>query len=267
MSFFFRSLKTFLVGVLNFASIDVRPSFFPGVAVFGRNIYSLSQFRFRPAYSESKVTLGLGGWGLVDRLSDMTGELVLDVGAGSLVHSKYFASKGKRVTAVDLGTSGYAMSRKEIDEERGHLEVINADFNAYASELQWDIVWASHILEHQKNAGDFLSKCLQHTKESGLLVLVVPFPHKEIWGGHLTYWTPGVLAYNLVMAGTSMAESSAFESHGEFVVVAKKRSIELNKLDLSFDSGDVDRLSDYLPSCVREGSSSFVYWDSLGLKN
>jgi hypothetical protein len=69
------------------------------------------------------------------------------------------------------------------------------------------------------------------------------------------------------MAGTSMAESSAFESHGEFVLAVKKKSVDLKGLGLSFDSGDVHKLSEHLPSCVKEGSSSFVYWDYLGLKN
>ena len=247
-------------------SIGVRSTFFPGTAAFGRNFYFLSRFRFKPSSSAANGTLGFGGWGLVERLSDMSGELLLDVGAGSLGHSKYFASKGKQVTAIDFGTSTYALNRKVIHKEIGKLEIIQTDFNEFVSEKQWDIVWASHILEHQKNAGEFLIKCLQHTKESGLLVLVLPFPHEEIWGGHLSYWTPGLLAYNLVLAGTSMAESSAFESHGEFVLAVKKQSIDLIGLDLCFDSGDVQKLSGYLPSCVREGSTSFVYWDSLGLK-
>jgi SAM-dependent methyltransferase len=267
MGYIFRALKTLLISALNSASIGVRPSLFPGFDVFGRNVYSLSRLNFRPTYSKDKVTVGLGGWGLVERLSDLSGELLLDVGAGSLGHSEYFVSKGKHVTAIDFGTSTYALNKQVLHAEIGKLEVIHTDFNEFVSEKQWDIVWASHILEHQKNAGEFLIYCLKHTKESGLLVLVLPFPHKEVWGGHLSYWTPGLLAYNLVMAGTSMAESSAFESHGEFVLVAKKRSIDLKGLDLSFDKGDVNKLSQYLPSCVNEGSSSFVYWDSLGLKN
>lgn len=267
MKSFLPALKTFLVGALNFASIGLRSSFFPGADVFGRNIYLLSRFRFPPSHSKTGFRVGLGAWNLVERLSNMSGELLLDVGAGSLEHSKYFVSKGKKVTAVDFGTSTYAMDKTELSKEGGNLDVVSADFNLFDSEVRWDIVWASHILEHQKNSGDFLSKCLRHTKDSGLLVFVVPFPHREIWGGHLSYWTPGVLAYNLVTAGTSMLESSAFESHGEFVIVVRKRSIDLSKLALSFDSGDVDKLSQYLPNCVKEGSSSFVYWDSLGLKN
>jgi SAM-dependent methyltransferase len=266
MGNFLQSLKNQVIRALTLASVGVRPNFFPGTDFFGRNIYALSRFRFRPSYSENKFTVGLGGWGLVDRLSDLSGELLLDVGAGSLGHSHYFASKGKQVTAIDFGTSTYALNRQAIHDEFGKIEVIQTDFNEFVSEKQWDIVWASHILEHQKNAGEFLANCLQHTKESGLLVLVLPFPHEEIWGGHLSYWTPGLLAYNLVMAGTSMADSSAFESHGEFVLVVKKKSIDLKGLGLSFDSGDVQKLSDYLPSSIQEGSTSFVFWDSLRLK-
>lgn len=267
MNSFLPALKSLLVGALNFTSIGLRSGFFPGADVFGRNIYLLSRFRFPPSFTKTGFGVGLGAWNLVERLSDMSGELLLDVGAGSLEHSKYFVSKGKKVTAVDFGTSTYAINKAEILKEGGNLNVVSADFNLFNSKVRWDIVWASHILEHQKNSGNFLSKCVKHTKESGLLVFVLPFPHKEIWGGHLSYWTPGILAYNLVIAGTSMLESSAFESHGEFVLVVRKRSIDLSKLELSFDSGDVDKLSCYLPNCVREGSSSFVYWDSLGLKN
>ena len=263
---FFQSLRNQVIRALNFASVGVRPSFFPGADIFGRNIYALSRFRFSPTNSDNDVTVGLGGWGLAERLSDLSGEFLLDVGAGSLSHSKYFASKGKQVTAVDFGTSTYALNRPATHREIGNIEIIETDFNEFVSQKKWDIVWASHILEHQKNAGEFLINCLQHTKESGLLVLVLPFPHEEIWGGHLSYWTPGLLAYNLVLAGTSMAESSAFESHGEFVLVVKKKSIDLEGLNLSFDSGDVEKLSVYLPNCIKEGSTSFMYWDSLGLK-
>jgi len=267
MNNFLQALKAFSVSALDFASIGLRSSFFPGAHVFGRNVYLLSRFRFRPTWSEGSSRERLGAWNLVERLASMGGELLLDVGAGSLEHSKYFASKGKKVTAIDLGTSPYALKKVGPGENEPNIELLNTDFNLFVSEDQWDIVWASHILEHQKNVGHFLSKCLGHTKESGLLVFVLPFPHKEIWGGHLTYWTPGLLAYNLVLAGTSMLESSAFESHGEFVLVLRKNSVDLSRLALAFDSGDVSKISHYLPKCVDEGSSSFVYWDSLGLKN
>lgn len=207
MNRFLPALKTLLVGALNFASIGLRSSFFPGADVFGRNIYLLSRCRFRPTWLMNGSREVLGAWNLVARIAEMSGELLLDVGAGSLEHSKYFVSKGKKVTAVDFGTSTYAMNKTEFSKESGNLDVVSADFNLFDSEVRWDIIWASHILEHQKNSGNFLSKCLRHTKESGLLVFVLPFPHKEIWGGHLSYWTPGVLAYNLVLAGTSVLES------------------------------------------------------------
>jgi SAM-dependent methyltransferase len=267
MASLLNSFKILVVGLLYLARLGVRPSFFPGTDLLGRNIYYMSRFRFRPTRASADTPIGLGAWGLLDEVVKVTGESVLDVGAGSLKHSSFFADRGKAVTAIDLGTSVYASGDEALENSIKNIEVVKADFNYFVSDVMFDLVWASHVLEHQGNAAEFIRKCLGHTKESGFLVMVLPFPHREIWGGHLSYWTPGTLAYNLVLAGTSMLESSAFESHGEFVVIVRKRTIDLSQIYLSFDSGDVQKLSAFLPPCIREGSSAFVYWDSIGLKN
>ena len=110
-------------------------------------------------------------------------ETVLDVGAGELKHAKLFVDAGKTVDTVDFGLSTY--SRKS----EAHVKVNQTylgDFNSIEFKQKYDLVWCSHILEHQLNPNMFLKKVCQVVKEDGLVAIVVPPRKPFLTDGHVS---------------------------------------------------------------------------------
>jgi trans-aconitate methyltransferase len=106
----------------------------------------------------------------------------LDVGSGGGQHAAAFAAGGAKVTCIDFGTSVYAQRASATPD----VEVIRQDFGLWTPDKHYDLVWASHVLEHQRNVGQFIAKLISCCSSSGRVAITVPFPHRHLWGGHLT---------------------------------------------------------------------------------
>jgi hypothetical protein len=63
------------------------------------------------------------------------------------------------------------------------------------------LVWCSHVLEHQPNAGLFLAKLIRDCRDGGILAITVPPAKTEIVGGHVSLWNAGLLLYRLALTG------------------------------------------------------------------
>ena len=173
---------------------------------------------------------------------------VLDVGSGGGLHAKAFVEAGARTTCVDYGTSVYARNVTYEDD----IVKILGDFNVMNFDQKYDLVWASHVLEHQRNVGSFLDKLVTCCKENGTVVITVPRIHRRLLGGHLTLWSPGLLAYNVVLTGMDLRDAAIVEGAGEFSLVFTPKKFELPN-NLTFDKNDIKKLSAFLPSFVIEG--------------
>ena len=166
---------------------------------------------------------------------------VLDVGAGSCDHAQYFADQGARVVAVDL---------RELPHGK-KIEFMRGDFMHIAGVGVFDLVWCSHTLEHQRNAGAFIDKLLVNVKPEGLLAITVPQCRWGLASGHLMMWTVGLLAYHIVLAGIDCSDALFIEHGSEICAVIRKRPITLPPL--AMDAGDLEILRPYLPSYCVEG--------------
>ena len=147
-----------------------------------------------------------------------------------------------------MGTSIYAKSSKIKN-----LNIINTDFNYFKPVDKYELVWASHILEHQRNIGSFIEKLIECCEEDGQVCITVPDPHRNLEGGHLSLWSPGFLAYNVVMCGLDLSSSIFIGGHDEFSILFKPTRIKLPD-DLTYDYGDILKISPYLPQGLTEGS-------------
>jgi len=141
-----------------------------------------------------------------EEVSRMPFVSVLDIGSGSGEYAKAFKEAGKIVTTVNLEPPA------DIIGDYAH-----ADCPAV------DCIWACHVLEHQRNPGLFLSKCLLDLKEDGILAVSVPPAKDEIVGGHLTLWNAGLLLYNLVMAGFDCSSAKVIHTHYNISVIVRKK--------------------------------------------
>lgn len=165
---------------------------------------------------------------------------ILDIGSGDGEHAEMFRYEGMRVTSIDL--SGKAD--------------IRGDYMKTLFPHAFDCIWASHVLEHQRNPGEFLDKVRWDLKDGGLLAVTVPPRKDEIVGGHVTLWNAGLLVYNLVLAGFDCSRASVLTEGYNVSVIARKRLADLP--DLTRDHGDIERLSEFFPFPVKEGFDGIV---------
>lgn len=176
-------------------------------------------------------------------LCDYEFNKVLDVGAGALSHSKIFSEKGKDVTAVDFGNSVYYGSTK--NEIHSNISRIIGDFNQIRFDAEYDLVWVSHVLEHQLDVNDFLKKIISAAKDGGIIAITVPPLKHQIVGGHVSLWNAGLILYRLVICGVNCKNASILSYGYNISVIVRKDLIEVD--DLQYDAGDLRRIKKYLP--------------------
>jgi SAM-dependent methyltransferase len=203
--------------------------------------------------------LMFGGLGLQKLLSDCDFETVLDVGSGAGSHSAIMADKGKQVTAIDFGTSVYAAKHKD------GIEYVAGNYLTHSFGRKFDLVWACHVLEHQPNPNLFLKKLLDDTADGGILAITVPPAKQKIVGGHVTIWNAGLVLYQLVLAGNNCRSASVLRYGYNITVLVHRKPIK-SLPELTYDSGDIDRLSEYFPAGLSEpfdGDINELNWDSF----
>jgi 2-polyprenyl-3-methyl-5-hydroxy-6-metoxy-1,4-benzoquinol methylase len=210
--------------------IEVTNSFDRGTSVLGINV-ARSQY---PPAPRSSVAF--------NKCLEKKPTTVLDVGSGGGEHAREFSKNGAKVTCIDFGTSVYA--QKAIPDTQ--IEVVYADFTKWEPASQYELVWASHVLEHQRNVGLFIEKLIECCSPDGYVAITVPNPHRNLWGGHLSLWTPGFLAYNCVMCGLDLSDGIMLYGHREFSAIFKPRRVTLP--ELSYDSGDIHKIQHLFPA-------------------
>jgi SAM-dependent methyltransferase len=171
-------------------------------------------------------------------------DTVLDIGSGIGKHADVFHQCGKKVTTIDLSTK----AERETDNRRH----ITADYNEYQFGTPFDLVWASHILEHQLNPNHFLKKVHVDVREGGWVAITVPPLKHAIVGGHVSLWNAGLLIYNLVLSGFNCRTASILKYGYNISVIVQKTSI-LNFPHLNYDTGDIKRLGHFFPEGLVEG--------------
>ena len=178
-------------------------------------------------------------------ITNYTFDTVLYVGCCEGLQSEFFIKNNKYVTSLDYGNSIY------FEKKNDKQNVIIANFNEYTFSEKFDCVWCSHILEHQPNVNSFLKKVFDVAKDNGVIAVTVPPAKHAVVGGHLTMWNAGLLLYNLVFAGFDCSEAEIIEDDYDISVILRKKAVPQNVLDsLSFDSGDIVKIKEYLPSRI-----------------
>lgn len=166
-----------------------------------------------------------------EKCSQLDFKTVLDVGAGNGSHSYMFKELGKQVTTVDFNNADITGNYIDLDVGKH------------------DLVWCCHVLEHQLNINQFLTK-LYNDCNKWLAVTVPPLKH-EIVGGHLSLWNAGLLLYNLILAGFDCSQAMVKTYGYNISVIVEKKPVELPALN--YDFGDIERLSQYFPFEARQG--------------
>ncbi len=112
---------------------------------------------------------------------------VLDIGGAFGSHSKVMRSFG---LSVDL-----------IDKYEDNAE-LKGDFNTFYFKKKYDMIYCSHVIEHQRNQGAFLDKIYDILKDDGDLVISGPTHEAEKFvEGHISTTILPVFLQILIYAG------------------------------------------------------------------
>ena len=184
-------------------------------------------------------------WG-VPALLSLVGQYdfqtVLDVGSGAGEHKRLLEYVGKTVTTVDFENADYSGDFMEIDIPE-----------------QFDVVWCSHVIEHQRNVGLFLERLRQLIKPDGVLAIVAPLhPKERLVAGHVTGWSIYLLFYNLILAGFDCRDARALSLY-ELSAIIPRRLCQQNpkwRNSVVGDPGDdpIASIREYFPLHVDHGA-------------
>lgn len=177
---------------------------------------------------------------------------ILDIGAGETqVHSNMFRNTGFKVDTVDFFKDSTYIG----------------DFNKVEIPIQYDAVWASHCLEHQLNVNIFLKKIVKVTKVGGFVAITVPPLKHQIVGGHVNLWNPGLLIYNMVLAGLDCSNIKIKTYGYNISAIVQKTNVQIPFDKLCYDWPDLTILNSFFPkeityekNCVFDGQINQLNW-------
>lgn len=117
--------------------------------------------------------------------------VVCDIGAG--YGATFEVAKQLKLAADYFAYETSPGMRKNIERMDGN---VRDDFFSYNNNLQFDVVWASHILEHYPNPDILLMGMKKHMKVGGVGFIEVPYldyKYKTDWTQHLLFFSvPGL---------------------------------------------------------------------------
>lgn len=209
---------------------------------------------YQPSLGRHEFRLDWGVHTMLRLISSYDFKTVLDIGSGPGEHARFLRHFGKQVYSVDESSSADYVG----------------DFNTLVLDKQFDVVWCSHVLEHQRNVGIFLEKIFAALKDDGILALTVPcHPSARLIAGHLTTWNAGLLCYNLVIAGFDCSEARLLQSFELGLIVRKRKAgpTEVGHHDPDVMADQLERLGRFFPFPIKQGCNAEVFNVNWGDQN
>lgn len=141
----------------------------------------------------------------------------LDIGCGDGVHGEIMKQAGLKVTGVD----------KYSDKAD-----FNLDFMSYtrARHMNFDVVFCSHVIEHQRNIGDFLDRIYDVLSDDGVLIISAPnHPAETLIEGHLNSFIFPLFLQHMIHAGFDCKNGKYLSLIENSFIVSKAKDFELSE--------------------------------------
>jgi len=119
---------------------------------------------FRPLHEINPLRLG---W--IDGLAELSGKKVLDVGCGGGILAESMATRGAKVTGIDLSEKALGVARLHLFESGLNIDYqhISAEALAETHAGQFDIVTCMEMLEHVPDPASTVTACARLVRPGG----------------------------------------------------------------------------------------------------
>ena len=119
---------------------------------------------FKPLHDINPLRLGY-----IDRIAQVAGKNVLDVGCGGGILSESLAGLGATVTGIDLGEKALQVAQLHLLESGKQIEYRNIAVEDLALEKpgHYDVVTCMEMLEHVPDPESIVRACSQLVKPGG----------------------------------------------------------------------------------------------------
>jgi 2-polyprenyl-6-hydroxyphenyl methylase/3-demethylubiquinone-9 3-methyltransferase len=105
----------------------------------------------------------------IDRIAQLNGKTVLDVGCGGGILSESMAGLGAKVTGIDLGDKALQVAKLHLLESGKQVEYRKVAVEALAAEKPgfYDVVTCMEMLEHVPDPAAVVAACARLAKPGG----------------------------------------------------------------------------------------------------
>ena len=119
---------------------------------------------FRPLHEINPLRLDH-----IDRIAELSGKTVVDIGCGGGILSEAMAVRGARVTGIDLAEKPLKVAELHLLESRLEIEYmkISAEELAQQRPRQYDVVTCMELLEHVPDPAATVKACAGLVKPGG----------------------------------------------------------------------------------------------------
>ena len=151
-----------------------------------------------PSVQRKEYVFDWGAFALIEFIGSCQGligekyKTALDIGSGKGVQTEIMKHAGLEVFQVD----------KYSESADFQVDFIDHEFTQ-----KFDIIYCSHVIEHQRNIGAFLDKIFDLLEDDGLLLISAPkHPAERLIEGHLNCFFTTYFVQHLIHAGFDCKE-------------------------------------------------------------
>ena len=138
----------------------------------------------------------------------------LDIGSGEGVHTAILRHAGLEVFQVDKysTTSEYKV-----------------DFIEHKFDRKFDVVFCSHVIEHQRNVGLFLDKIFDILSDDGVLIISAPKEDHNLIEGHLNSFIFPLFLQQMIHAGFDCKDGKFLSTIENSFIVSKADNFDMSE--------------------------------------
>jgi len=175
--------------------------------------------------TNNNKTRDLEGQALRVLLAAIPFDSVLEIGCGTGKNTEWFATKAKKITAVDFSDEMLSKAREKITSQKVQFKQADITFPWAFIDEQYDLISFSLVLEHIYNLDHIFKEASRSLKAGGHIYVGELHPYKQYTGTKARFDT-----------GDGLQVVECFNHHtSEFIQTAKNHGLMLADLNEFFD--------------------------------